>query len=154
MANAAHGRGWLVLRLAILIAAMLQARSFVTSLDGDFSAANWATFFVLIAFGAFGVFFVIALQSVNPMAPHLWRRPSWFSSPFDFRQPLLVLDLGAHYFLILGLASMISGLMGSPKNWAWEIPLSVGIGAWIGVRMCLVAFRERFADHEQNRQVG
>ena len=148
MGNGTHSHRWLYLRIAILIAAMIQARSFAASLNGDFSHANWTTFFVLIGFGAFGVLFVIGLQSVNPMAPRQWRHPSWFSSPFELRQPLLALDFGSYYFLVLGTVSMIWGLAASPTNWAWEIPLATGIGAWIGVRLTTLVFRERFADHE------
>lgn len=137
---------WLILRIAVLVAAMFQARSFVSHLNGDFSKANWVTFFVLIAVVALGVFFVISLQAANPFAPRQWRRPSWFSNPFVLGQPLVIFDFAAYYFLVLGVVSAILGTAVSPPNWAWEIPLSVGVGAWIGVRLCLAAFRERLGD--------
>lgn len=141
-------RNWLIIRIAILIVAMVQAQSFSSSLNGDFSKANWTTFFVLIGFVAFGILFVISIQAKNPFAPSHWHRPSWFSNPFAFRQPLVTFDMAAYYFLVLGVVSAIFGVKSNPQSWAWEIPLSVGIGAWIGVRLCLAVFSERLSDKE------
>lgn len=146
MAQDTNKRNWLMLRFAILIIAMFQARSFSNSLNGDFSNANWVTFFVLIGIVAFGVVFVLSLQAANPLAPSQWRRPSWFISPFALREPLLMFDFAAYYFLVLGTVSFVFGINANPRNWAWEIPLSVGIGAWIGVRFCVYTFRDRLID--------
>ncbi|MDA8093980.1 MAG: hypothetical protein M0T84_08730 [Betaproteobacteria bacterium] len=137
-------RGWLFFRIAVLLIAVFQAKSFPGKLGGDFTRANWTTFFVLICVVAFGVLFVTSLQRSNPWSPQQWRRPSWFSSPFSFGQPLLIFDFAAYYFLVLGGLSLVLEVTSTPKTWAWELPLSVGIGAWLGVRICISVFREKF----------
>ena len=137
-------RGWLFFRIAVLIMAALLARSFPRQMGGDFTRPNWVTFFVLIGFAAFGVCFVTSLQRSNPWSPDQWRRPSWLSSPFSFGQPLLIFDLAAYCFLVLGTTSLVLEIISTPRIWAWELPLSIGIGAWLGVRLCISMFREKF----------
>lgn len=137
-------RGWLLFRIAALIIAASQARSFPRQLGGDFTRPNWVTLFVLIGFVAFGVVFVTSLQRSNPWSPEQWRRPSWLSSPFSFGQPLLIFHFAAYYLLVLGTSCLVLETISAPRIWAWELPLSIGIGAWLGVRLCIPVFREKF----------
>lgn len=143
-----HGRekanGWLLFRVVVLAIAIFQARGWPESVGGNFTRLNWATFFILIGFTAFGVVFVAFVQRSNPWSPTRWRKPSWFASPFVFGQPVLIFDLAAYYFLVLGVASFAWEMTSTPRVWAWGLPLSVGIGAWLGVRLCRSLLRERF----------
>ena len=136
--------GWLLFRVAVLMIAVFQARSWPRSIGGNFSKPNWVTCFILIGFAAFGILFVAFTQRLNPWSSDKWRRPSWFSSPFAFGQPLLIFDLAAYYFLVLGTASFVLEMISIPRTWAWGLPLSVGIGAWLGVRLCISVFKDKF----------
>lgn len=137
---------WFLFRIVSLVVAFVQGIYFSNSLTGDFSKPNWITFFVLIGFVAFGIFFVISIQVKNPFAPQRWHRPSWFANPFVIGQPLIAFDLAAYYFLVVGVVSACFGINSIPKNWAWEIPLAIGIGAWLGVKFVLSTFSDKFSE--------
>jgi hypothetical protein len=135
---------WLIFRIVTLLTSAFQAQSLSTSMEGDFSKANWATFFILIGFSAFGIYFATSIQTINRFSPPQWDKPSWYSNPFKFGQPLSAFDLASYCLLIIGIISAFFGMKSSPPSYAWEIPLSAGIGAWIGVRICLMVFSDRF----------
>jgi hypothetical protein len=126
---------WIPIRIVALAVAFLSATSFVRSLPGDFSHPSWPFFGEMIGIVALGVVFVLGLQKINPMSTASWRLPRWSDNPFSLRQPLPNFHFSAWLFIALGLGSVVVGLVKSPHNWAWEIPLGIGVGAWIGVRI-------------------
>jgi hypothetical protein len=71
-----------------------------------------------------------------------WQRPSWFLNPLNYKQPLQFFDAASYYVFALAAGCAFFGLSASPVSWAWELPLSVGLGLWIGVRFSLIAFKE------------
>jgi hypothetical protein len=125
---------WLVARIVLLAVAFLCAGTFIRTMPGDFSQPSWPFLFEMIGIVAFGVVFILSLQKVNPRAP-LLRVPRWTDNPFVPLNPLSVFHLNAVLFISLGLGCLVLGLLRTPCNWVWELPLGIGIGAWIGVKL-------------------
>ena len=136
-------RNWLVFRVVLLFIAVIQAWTLPTTFGEGFSESNWGFVLLIAGFVAFGVVFVLSIQSKNPWSPPRWQRPSWTSNPFNPKQPLYQFHLASYYFLVLGAAGAIAGLSLEPKNYAWQLVLSVGLGTWIGTRLSLGIFRDR-----------
>lgn len=125
---------WLITRLVLIAVAFFGAGTFIRITPGDFSQPAWPFIFELIGIVAFGILFVLSLQKVNPRAP-LLRVPCWTDNPFMPLNPLSVFHLNALIFLSLGVGCLILGSMHTPRSWVWELPLGIGIGAWIGVKL-------------------
>jgi hypothetical protein len=125
---------WLVARIVLLAVALLSADAFIRTMPGNFSQPSWPFLFELIGIVAFGVVFVLSLQKVNPRAPPL-RVPRWTDNPFVPLNPLSVFHFNALLFISLGIGCLVLGLLRTPRSWVWELPLGIGIGAWIGVKL-------------------
>ncbi|WP_281849292.1 hypothetical protein [Dyella sp. GSA-30] len=137
---------WLFLRIVLLVVALIHSVYFVKTLPGDFSRPFWPFFFEMIGIVAVSVFGVTFFQLPKQASDVRWAKPSWFANPFRLRQALPIFDLAAYYFLVLGLGCLAIGLSREPRNWALELPLSIGIGAFLGVRVVLMVFKDRFED--------
>jgi hypothetical protein len=88
----------------------------------------------MIGFAAFGVVSVLSVQKVNPLAPPL-RVPRWTDNPFMPLNFLAIFHFNALLFISLGLGCLVLGLFRTPHSWVWELPLGIGVGAWIGVKL-------------------
>jgi hypothetical protein len=103
--------------------------------------------YFLLEIGAFGVLaipLVLSFSAASSRGPDKWRRPSWFASPFEFKQPTLLFELGAHCLISYGVGCAIYGTLDTPIIWAWEIPFAAGCGIWLGVRVSMLVYRGRF----------
>lgn len=125
---------WVVVRIALLAIPFFGAGALVRSMPADFSRPSWSFFAELAGIMAVGTVIVLGAQRFNPLFEFSWQKPHWSESPFT-REPLAVLHFGASALIASGLGCLIYGLLSTPRNWAWEIPMSAGIGAWIGVRL-------------------
>jgi hypothetical protein len=139
-------KSWLLLRIALLVAALIHSFYFLKTLPGDFSKPAWPFFFEMIGIVAVAVFGVTFFQLPKQTSDVRWVKPSWFSNPFRLRQAVAVFDIAAYYFLVLGLGCLTIGLSQTPTNWAWQLPLSIGLGAFLGVHAVLMVFKSRFED--------
>lgn len=137
---------WFLLRIALLAVALIHGVYFTETISGDFSKPVWSFFFEMIGIVAVSVFCVTLFQLPRQASDVKWAKPSWFSNPFQFRQALSIFDLASYYFLVLGLGCFAIGLSHNPQNWAWELPLSIGLGALLGVRLVLLVFKDRFEE--------
>jgi len=135
---------WAAIRVAFLLLGLLQAPAFLKSMSGDFSKPSWSFPFIMAALVAIGILFIFFIQTVNPRSVSTWYKPSWFRNPFSYRQPLQLFDLAAFYFLSVGVGCLFVGLTREPANWVWELPIAIGCGAWLGVRLSVLVFADRF----------
>ena len=135
---------WVALRAIILLLGLMQSATFMRSMNGDFSKPSWSFPFVMAALVALGILFIFFIQTVNPRSISKWYRPSWFRNPFNYKQPLQIFDFAAFYFLSVGFGCLFFGLTRDPTSWVWELPIAIGCGAWLGVRLCVLVFADRF----------
>ena len=136
---------WLLVRIGLVIVGLLQSGLILQSLGGDdFSRPSWSFPLEMTVIIAIGLVFVIGLQARS--GHKQWRRPSWYQNPLRFRQPVLLFDASSYYVLASAVGCAVLGLSRTPRNWAWELLLSVGAGLWIGTRLCLALFRGSFED--------
>jgi hypothetical protein len=126
---------WVAIRIGTLVVAFLCAGRFIRSLPGDFSQPSWLFLAVMIAVVAVGVALLLGFQKVNPLSSASWKRPRWTDNPFAWREPLKYMHFSAMLFIALGLGCVLLGFLKSPHSWAWELPIGIGVGAWIGVRV-------------------
>ena len=125
---------WFIARVVLLAVAFFYAGAFIRSMPGDFAQPSWPFLFEMIGIVAFGVVSVLAVQKVNPLAPSL-RVPRWADNPFTPLNFLAIFHFNALLFISLGLGCLVLGLFRTPHSWAWELPLGIGVGAWIGVTL-------------------
>jgi hypothetical protein len=126
-------RRWLFVRLGFCLVGLVQPAFKLESLPDDFSKRSWPFFFELWAMVVLGVLFVLGLQKVNPRMDIPWESPSWMRCPFSLKQPLQFFHFCAWYMICGGIGSLVFGLLRTPTNWFWEIPMSTGLGAWSSV---------------------
>lgn len=137
---------WFTCRVIFILISIAFAPFYVHSQPGDFSKPSWGFLFGMTAICAGAVFLLAVFQSFNKNDQRGWYRPSWFQNPFAFNQPLQTFDSGSYDAMALGVGSLVVGLLSVPANWAWELPMSIGLGVWIGVRLCMVAFRDKIVE--------
>lgn len=135
---------WFGVRVIVLLLGLLQAQYFMTSLSGDYSKPSWKFAIVMTCAVTFGMLFIFFIQSSNPQAAPRWYKPSWFRNPFDYKQPLQLFHLGAFYFLMTGAGCFLLGISHSEVKWLWELPAVIGCSFWLGVRLCVIVFRDKF----------
>ena len=126
---------WLWLRITAVGLSFLSARWSLSQMSGDFSRPSVLFAIILTGFCAFGVAFVWLLQKMNPWSSATWQRPSWSASPFTMHAPLQLFHLGGWCSVATGLGGLVFDLFVQPRDWAWEVPLSAGVGILLGVRL-------------------
>lgn len=132
---------WLLARIAIVGGSLLSGTSFV-QMPGDFSTPSPGFALVLVAACAAGTCVVWGLQTINPAGRAAWVRPSWLANPFvPVLRPLDVFHLAGWSAMASGTSALYLGLLQSPRTWAGELPLCVGVGVWIGVRLVAALVR-------------
>jgi uncharacterized membrane protein (DUF4010 family) len=134
---------WSVVRGALIVAGLVQSKSMIASMGQEFRESSWSFPLVMTAICAFALLFLIGIQAKRVrQSEEKWQRPSWFQNPFNYKQPLQFFDAISYYAFALAAGCAFFGLSTPPISWAWELPFSVGLGLWIGVRLSLIAFRE------------
>jgi hypothetical protein len=138
---------WLLVRICWVALGIFQSGWFLRALaSDDFSRPSLTFLFEISAIVAIALFVLLGIQAARrrEITESKWLRPSWLENPFRYDQPILLFDAGSYYFLALALGCAFLGLSKTPTNWAWELPLSIGCGLWVGVRLVLIAFRTSF----------
>jgi hypothetical protein len=123
---------WLAIRVGLLAVAFISSGAFIASVPDDFSHPSWSFLPKMMALVAGGMVFVLGLQKINPSSTATWDPPRWSSNPFRLADPLAFFDFSAWYLISMGLGCFLLGMLRHPRNWAWELPISAGIGMWIG----------------------
>ena len=137
---------WLSFRIAWIILGLIQGPYFVAALDADrIRRPSWAFAIEMIGIISIGVIALVGIQAGKRATTAKWPRPSWFENPFGLDRPVSIFEAGAYYVLAAGISSAVVELRSTPRTWAWEILVSSGIGLWLGVQICLIAYRKCFA---------
>jgi hypothetical protein len=103
----------------------------------------------MIAIVAAGVVFVVGLQAARHPPTGEWPRPSWFEKPFGRDRWVSLFEATSYYFLAAGTSCAVMELRETPRTWAWEIPIAIGVGLLLGGRVCLLVFRRHFRQSER-----
>jgi len=136
---------WFRTRLFALVCAVLAAPLLFHQMRAEFEGERPTLGFVaaVFAFGVVGVLFVLALQAANPYASARWTKPTW-SSPINWNQAIHVFHLNGWFFTVLGLSTAIYTLAIGSSNFLSVLPLAVGLGILLGVRLSPLVFRKQF----------
>jgi hypothetical protein len=135
---------WLSFRIAWMIIGLFQGPYFVSELGSDdFLKASWVFPFKMIGVVSIGLVAIIGIQASRTMERQ-WPRPSWFGNPFGLDRPLSIFEAGAFYLFAVGISSAFVGFRSTPRTWAWELPVSIGVGLWLGTQVCLLAYSKCF----------
>ncbi len=138
------GRNCLYMRIAVTLLSCLSAYFAVIPSHPDFFHPAPVTFVLeIVGIVAAGLIFVLSFSSRSMLSSELWKRPSWYLSPFDRKQPIVFFDFASYCVASYGLGGAVVSTFGPRPNWSWEIPVSAGIGVWLGVRLSLLVFRGR-----------
>lgn len=136
---------WTFIRIALLVIAAVFAPFTLSRVNGDFSHPSILFFLGMTGFGIFSVIFSIGIQYKNPRMNESWIKPSFSDNPFKNKQPLQVFNISAELFMALGIGGVFWGMFSQPVTYVWEIPLALGIGIWIGVRMCISLYKDKIS---------
>ena len=132
---------WLLVRIAAVGASLLSSKSIV-QMPGDFSEPSISFALLSAALCVGGMYFVWLLQKINPHSHATWERPSWFANPFaPLGRPLELFHLAGWCSIATGMGALFLGLSSTPRDWAWELPFSAGIGVLVGVHLVAAAAR-------------
>jgi hypothetical protein len=88
--------------------------------------------------------FIVGIQASREKNKGRWPRLSWMENPFGLDRPLSGFDAISYYFLASGVSCAMFEFRSAPRTWAWEFPAVVGVGIWIGVRVCVKLFNSAF----------
>jgi hypothetical protein len=136
---------WLLVRVVWIVVGMVQGPWLVNALDPrQFPDPSWSFGIILIAIATVAVILVVGALSVQQKADTRWPWPTWFENPFGIDRPVSLFDAGSYYVLAAGLSAAALELRATPRTWAWELPMSFGVGLWLGARCCRMLFRKRF----------
>lgn len=135
---------WLAVRIGILVIAFVQGLFFMNTMPGDFSKPVWSFFVKMSAMVGVVVAIGLSLQMARMDSGEKWLRPSWFISPFNVRQPLIVFDFASYFFLAMGVGCFVSGIFHENLRWMWELPAAVGFGAFLGVQVVMFLYKNSF----------
>jgi hypothetical protein len=126
---------WVLVRVGSLL--LIACYAYLSPLPEHRDFLHPAPWKFLLEIGAFALFGVPMVISLSRLAKHSedLRRPSWFINPLSVMQPLVFFDFGALCVVAYGLGCAATQFWRGPSNWFWEIPVTLGVGAWLGVRM-------------------
>ena len=137
-------RNWLYIRISAFLLSFLSAFASPMPVHLDYAHRAPASFLLtLCGILAAGVLFVLSLSARSMPSSGLWKRPNWFVSPFDRKQPLVFFDFGAYCMMLYGLGGAVTSLLSNVNNWSWEIPVSAACGVWLGVRISVLVYRNQ-----------
>jgi len=71
-------------------------------------------------------------------------RPTLYATSLRFNEPLQTFYVGGLCMMAAGVGYFVLGVFDAKVRWLWELLLSAGVGAWLGVRLCVWGFPNRF----------
>jgi hypothetical protein len=108
---------------------------------------EWYVPMLILAFCPIAMVVVFGLQRVNPRSAKMWHRPSWISNPFNFRDPIQFFHFGAIITIAQGVVVLARvSLTSTPFYVEALVPLAMGLGMWIGVRVVMALYRSKFGN--------
>jgi hypothetical protein len=145
---------WLYVRLAVVAFGAASGPTILNPQAVAESNVDWLACLAILAFTPVALLFVVGIQAVNPYSAKIWTRPSWYANPFNLRQPLQFFHPSAFFFMAGGVAAIPAlpwaGVSAAPLAF---ILLTCGVGALLGVCLCVVTFRSKIADSETQKRL-
>jgi hypothetical protein len=134
---------WLWIRIVTVLAALATGPVTYQKMHAEFEnqVPSWSFVVAMVGFGIFSTLFVLAIH--NAQTKYAWSKPSWLENPFNFRQPAQFFHMGAWSFVTLGLSTALYPLMLGMRNFMFVLPLSVGVGMLLGLKLAVGTF-DRF----------
>lgn len=140
---------WLYFRVgAILLVAI--AGCFVPLGAHAAPPIDWDALFIIFGACAIGLPLVLGVQRFNPQSAKVWSRPSWMANPLNFRDPIQFFHFGAYLSIAQGLVVLIRMVLTSVPFYVEAlVPLAMGLGILLGIRITLGLFASKFASSGQ-----
>jgi len=136
---------WIWVRLALVLLSFAQGL-LIHQLVAPPGGVSLPLLAGIVAFGVFGMIFVVGLQRFNPRSSPEWRQPSWSISPFLLGEPLQFFHLGGFCMIAVGLGEAVRMLaLGESLTLSVLFAPAFGIGVLLGVHVCTVLFRGKMA---------
>ena len=136
---------WLSFRIAWIIVGLFQGPYSVSQLSSDdFRVPSWVFPIKMIGIISVAVVVLVGIQA-SKTTEEKWPRPSWFENPFGLDRFVSLFEAASYYMLAGGIGAAVVELRSVPPTWAWEILASIGVGLFLGARVCLLVFRRHFS---------
>ena len=135
---------WVYVRVAAILLVAITAC--IAPLEPRFKPPlDWLTLLGIFAFIPIALVLVIGFQRLNPRSAKVWRHPSWSTNPFNFRDPIQFFYFGAFLSIAQGIVTLLRVLVAPAPLYPEEfVPLTMGVGIWLGVKMVVALNRAKF----------
>lgn len=138
---------WLTVRASWIVVGLIQGPWLPAQLDGALiQQPSWSFAVEMVGIVVVGIVVLVGFQVGRCASLAKWPRPSWFENPFGLDRRVSLFEASSYYVLAVGVSSAVFELRAVPRTWAWELPVAIGVGLWLGCRLCLVVFRTKFAE--------
>lgn len=135
---------WFWVRVLVVGAGAISGFSITSPETVETSNVDWTACLIMLLFTPLGLTFIIGIQALNPYSAKNWRKPSWDINPFLFKEPLQFFHLGSFHFLAGGLVACTTLLDRGKAAAPLAVSLlSIGIGVWLGVQLCMILFKNK-----------
>jgi hypothetical protein len=137
---------WVWLRVAATI--LVAVGACIAPLEPRFKPPlNWLTLLGIFVFIPVALVLVVGFQRLNPGSAKVWSRPSWSTNPFNFRDPIQFFYLGAFLSIAQGIVTLFRVIVAPvPLYPEAFVPLTMGIGIWLGVKMVVLLNPAKFGE--------
>jgi hypothetical protein len=135
---------WVWLRLAA-IALVIVLGCFAPLGPRATPPLDWYVPLVIFFFGPLAMVIVLGVQRINPRSARTWHRPSWTANPFSFRDPVQFFHFAAFLSIAQGVVVLARVLLTSTPFYVEAlVPLAMGLGVWVGVRLAIALYSSKF----------
>jgi hypothetical protein len=111
----------------------------------------WYVPIVIFVFCPIAMVVVLGVQRINPYSAKVWHHPSWTSNPFNFRDPIQFFHFAAITTTAQGIVVLVRVSLASfPFYVEALVPLAMGLGVWVGVRVVTALYRSKFENDAQH----
>ena len=136
---------WMWFRLAAIVVVLI-AGCFAPLGPRAHPPLAWYVPIIIFIFCPIAMAIVFGVQRVNPRSAKVWHPPSWTRNPFNFRDPIQFFHFGAIITIAQGVV-VLARVSLAPFPFYVEalVPLAMGLGVWVGVRVIEALYRSKFA---------
>jgi hypothetical protein len=137
-------RAWAYVRIGILLAALASAL-FEPLGPRAKPPIEWPALFVIFGVLPIALVVILGVQRINPSSAKTWTRPSWSSNFLNFRDPIQFFYFAAFLSVAQGVAVLAKiALTGTQFYVEALVPIAIGAGAWLGVKLAMLLYRSKF----------
>jgi hypothetical protein len=136
---------WMWFRLAAIVV-VLFASCFSPLGSRASPPLAWYVPIMIFAFCPIAMAILFGVQRINPRSAKVWHRPSWTRNPFNFRDPIQFFHFGAIITIAQGVVVLARvSLTSFPFYVEALVPLAMGLGVWVGIRVVEALYRSKFS---------